>query len=348
MKPISVPRSDSGHVKAEGRPFFTVAIPTYRRPATLRRAISSVLAQTFADWELVVSDDEAEMGETWDLLKAVAQSDHRIRPIKNGSPHGATSNHNRALLAARGEWIKILHDDDVLKPHCLGVLANIVKQYPNVLAISCACEKFVEGHRATPFRRLNRAVLELMEPNDALVGMYLLDEAGWALPTQQLVHRSVVAGGVLFESPPGITTLYDSWFNAKVRARGPTLIYNLPLVEWHQGEQESTTSSLTDDELTMEFVAFRKLIMPLLPNDRKIPGVETVERMVAIIRGLLFLRRMHVSAAARIFVRIWDVQAYWLALGWLLRQYYPRRFSLIKRTPLWIREDGGPEHAVRP
>jgi hypothetical protein len=40
--------------------------------------------------------------------------------------------------------------------------------------------------------------------------MYILDEAGWALPTQQMVHRSVVDGGVLFEKAPGIDTLYDS------------------------------------------------------------------------------------------------------------------------------------------
>ena len=38
-------------------PFITIAIPTYRRLPMLRRAIESVLAQTFTDWEMVVSDD---------------------------------------------------------------------------------------------------------------------------------------------------------------------------------------------------------------------------------------------------------------------------------------------------
>jgi len=44
--------------------FITVAIPTCRRLWMLRRAIESVFAQTFTDWEIVVSDDEASPGET--------------------------------------------------------------------------------------------------------------------------------------------------------------------------------------------------------------------------------------------------------------------------------------------
>jgi hypothetical protein len=68
--------------------------------------------------------------------------------------------------------------------------------------------------------------------------------------------RSVVEGGVLFDKAPGIDSLYDSWFNARVCARGATLAYNLPLVEWHQGQHETTTSAITDDQLTEEFLAF--------------------------------------------------------------------------------------------
>jgi glycosyltransferase involved in cell wall biosynthesis len=105
-------------------PFITVAIPTYRRLPLLRRAVESVFAQTFTDWEVVVSDDEAPPRETWNFLEALARSDRRVRAIMNGNPHGASFNHTSALEAARGEWIKILHDDDILKPNCLEILAR--------------------------------------------------------------------------------------------------------------------------------------------------------------------------------------------------------------------------------
>src|SRR5580693_2274528 len=126
-------------------PFITVAIPTYRRLPILRRAVESVCAQTFTDWEIVISDDETPPGETWKFLETLSASDARIRPIMNGSPHGQCPNHNTALKRARGEWIKILHDDDVLKPNCLEVLAYIVRRCSNAIAVSCACDQFVDG-----------------------------------------------------------------------------------------------------------------------------------------------------------------------------------------------------------
>jgi glycosyltransferase involved in cell wall biosynthesis len=316
-------------------PFITVAIPTYRRLPMLRRAVESVFAQTFTDWEMVISDDEAVPGETWSFLKRLASSDARVRPIMNGIPHGACFNHNAALKAARGEWIKILHDDDLLKPNCLEVLARIVRRSRDVIAVSCACESFRDGKLVRPFYRRDRAVLEQIEPGDALLAMYILDESGWALPTQQMVHRSVVEAGVLFEKAAGIDTLYDSWFNARVRARGATLVYNLPLVEWHQGQHETTTSAVSEDELTAEFLAFRRLVLPLVPKDREPPDLKNAEGMVMIIRAITYIRSMRFRAAIRVIAHIWGPSAYALAIRWLLRQYYPRRFSSIVRTTIW-------------
>jgi hypothetical protein len=174
-----------------------------------------------------------------------------------------------------------------------------------------------------------------MEPGDALLAMYILDEAGWALPTQQMVHHSVVEGGVLFDKAPGIDTLYDSWFNARVCARGATLAYNLPLVEWHQGQHETTTSGITDDQLTEEFLAFRRLVLPLVPKDRNPPSLKSAEGMIMIIRALNHLRKMRFWKAIRIIARIHDVCAYRLTIGWVLRRYYPRRFSSVVRTAIW-------------
>jgi glycosyltransferase involved in cell wall biosynthesis len=319
-------------------PFITVAIPTYQRLLMLRRAVESVFGQTFTDWEMVISDDETPPGETWQFLEKLASLDPRVRPLINGRPHGASFNHNNALKAARGEWIKILHDDDVLKPNCLEVLAHIVRAFREPIAISCACEHFLNGKLVGPFCRRDRAVLEQMEPGDALLAMYILDEAGWALPTQQMVHRSVVDGGVLFEKAPGINTLYDSWFNARVCARGATLVYNLPLVEWHQGQYETTTSVLTDDELTAEFLAFRKLILPLVPKSKKPPSLKSAEGMIKIIRAITHIRSMRLGAAIRDAAGTWDPRAYTMAIGWLLRRYYPRRFSTIVRTAIWRNE----------
>jgi glycosyltransferase involved in cell wall biosynthesis len=319
-------------------PFVTVAIPTYRRLVTLRRAVASVFAQSFSDWEMVISDDEEPSGETWHYLEMLSKSDSRVRVIRNCSPHGACFNHNTALKAAGGEWIKILHDDDVLKTNCLEVLARIVGENEGAIAVSCAAEIFWGEKLVKPFNRRDRALLERLEPSAALLAMYILDESGWAGPSQQMVHRSIVESGILYEEALGIKTLFDSWFNARVWARGGTLVYNAPLVEWHQGQHKTITSSLTEGELTAEMVAFRRLVLSLIPKGQNPPALKTVEDMVAIVRALRNIRYMRFQEAIPVFTSIWDPHAYIMALNWSLRQCHPRRFSSIRRAIIWKNE----------
>jgi hypothetical protein len=301
----------------------------------LRRAAESVFAQTFSDWEMVVSDDEMPSGETWQYLDQLAASDPRVRPIKNSGRHGAAFNHNSALKVARGEWIKILEDDDVLKANCLEVLCQIVKEHRDVIAVSCACDKFANGKLVSPFFRRDRALLERIEPGDALLAMYILDEACWALPSQQMVHRSVVDAGILFEKLSSIRNLYDSWFNARVHARGAVLVYNSPLVEWHQGQHETLTSTTTTDDFTAQFVTFRNLVLALVPKQLKPPDLKSVEGMVMVIRALNHLRFLRLRKALSGAIGVWDPRAYIMAIRWLLRQFYPRRFSSIARKVIW-------------
>ena len=49
--------------------------------------------------------------------------------------------------------------------------------------MSCACDQYVDGKLVKPFYRRDRAVLEEIDPGDALLAMYILDESGWALPS---------------------------------------------------------------------------------------------------------------------------------------------------------------------
>ena len=74
MDQLYAERFDSSQ-SSEHRPFISVAIPTFRRPEMVRRAIESVLQQEHADWEMVISDDEGPEGATWSILSEHARSD---------------------------------------------------------------------------------------------------------------------------------------------------------------------------------------------------------------------------------------------------------------------------------
>src|SRR5262245_27395717 len=126
-------------------PLFSVVIPTYRRPAMLERAVLSVLEQTYRDWEIIVSDDEHENGDTWLLLQRLQRQVPRLRISKNELQHGQAGNTNNGLQQARGHWIKILLDDDRLYPHCLDILAKLVNRFPDVACVNCAADRVTQG-----------------------------------------------------------------------------------------------------------------------------------------------------------------------------------------------------------
>jgi glycosyltransferase involved in cell wall biosynthesis len=78
-------------------------------------AVSSVLEQTFDDFEFIILDDASE-DETWDLLQVWSKRDGRIRLFRNEQNVGLTRSLNRSLSEARGEYIARQDGDDVSLP----------------------------------------------------------------------------------------------------------------------------------------------------------------------------------------------------------------------------------------
>ncbi|TLY52775.1 MAG: glycosyltransferase family 2 protein [Gammaproteobacteria bacterium] len=106
-------------------PAISVCIPTYRGAAHLREAIDSVLTQTFADFELVVIDDNSP-----DDTEAIVRGYHdsRIRYLRNATNLGPEGNWNRCRDEARGTYFKLMPQDDLLAPDCLARQLAVFEQ----------------------------------------------------------------------------------------------------------------------------------------------------------------------------------------------------------------------------
>lgn len=90
----------------------TVILNTYNRVDLLGRAIDSVQAQTYTDWELVVVDDGSTDG-TYDYL--IARADDRLRIVRHPNM-GLTASRNVGARHACGAWVVFLDDDDSVEP----------------------------------------------------------------------------------------------------------------------------------------------------------------------------------------------------------------------------------------
>lgn len=98
-------------------PMVTVIIPTRRRHLLLARALSSVLAQTHRELDIIIVDDN-EPAQRIQLQASLAPllCDSRIRILPNLGLHSAAGSRNCGLAAAEGDWVTYLDDDDEYRP----------------------------------------------------------------------------------------------------------------------------------------------------------------------------------------------------------------------------------------
>jgi len=128
-----------GSGSPEAVPSVSVVVPTYNRAGLLRRAIESVLAQTFTDYELIVVDD----GSTDDTEEVLREfRDRRIRVLRSEVNQGVSCARNRGIAAARGEWVAFLDSDDEWLPQRLEVqMDQLARQSPDQAAVGyCLCQ----------------------------------------------------------------------------------------------------------------------------------------------------------------------------------------------------------------
>ena len=97
-------------------PRYSIVVPTRERHETLRACLRTIVEQTHDDYEIVVADN-ASGPET----RAVCESfrSPRLRHVRCSEPLSMNDNWERALDAARGEWVTFLGDDDGLMPYTL-------------------------------------------------------------------------------------------------------------------------------------------------------------------------------------------------------------------------------------
>jgi glycosyltransferase involved in cell wall biosynthesis len=100
-------------------PRVSVVVPSYQNADFIAETVDSVLAQTYDDFELVVSDHSSDDG-TWEILQRYA-ANPRVRLFREPSGGGAPRNWNSVTARARGELVKLVCGDDLLTPDCLEV-----------------------------------------------------------------------------------------------------------------------------------------------------------------------------------------------------------------------------------
>ena len=127
---------------------LSICIPAYKNTDFLKRLLDSIAIQIFRDFEVIVTDDSPD--QSVESLCSVYASRFPLHYFRNQQPLGMPENWNEAVRKAKGEWIKIMHDDDWFAAEdSLTEYARAIDSHPQATFLFSAYrDVFLDEHRS--------------------------------------------------------------------------------------------------------------------------------------------------------------------------------------------------------
>ena len=248
-------------------PAVTVIIPTYNRPAFTRKAIGSVLVQTFPDFELIVVDDGSTDG-TPGAVEGFSDERLRIHHMSNRGPGPAR---NAGIEMASGRYIAFLDSDDVWVPEKLETQLDAMGDRPDY-ALSHTEEVWYKGTRQVKPQRIHRK-------RDG-------DLFQWSLKLCSISMSTVVVKRELFDEvgtfDPGLEVCedYDLWL--RVTARHPVLLIDAPLTIKQGGHFDQQSGKYFGLDRFRIYAIEKLLKAEGLSDEQRILAIRELERKCRI------------------------------------------------------------------
>ena|SRR2546425_4629026 len=115
-----------------GTPRVSIGLPVFNGEHLLRHAVESLLAQTYTDFELIISDNGSTDG-TEAICRAYAAQDHRVRYHRSEQNRGAVWNFNQVFELSRAEYFKWAAHDDVCASNYVELCVEVLDRDPSVV-----------------------------------------------------------------------------------------------------------------------------------------------------------------------------------------------------------------------
>lgn len=123
---------------------MSFGLPVRNAAGLFERAVDSLLAQTFEDFEVVLCDNASDDG-TSDICRQYAEGDSRVRYIQNEEDIGQVDNVNRVLELAKGTYFRWIGADDWLEPAYAERCVEVIDANPNMVGVTTYQEHFEEN-----------------------------------------------------------------------------------------------------------------------------------------------------------------------------------------------------------
>jgi glycosyltransferase involved in cell wall biosynthesis len=108
----------------------SVCLLTYNHAHMVATTLQSILEQTVAGYEVIVSDDCSSDG-TWEEIQKLAAKDSRIRAVRTPHNLGMAGNANFAVSQSSRRYVALLHHDDIYRADLLEKWASVLERHPD-------------------------------------------------------------------------------------------------------------------------------------------------------------------------------------------------------------------------
>lgn len=173
----------------EKRPLISVVMPLYNAEKYIGESIESILGQSEGDFELIIVDD-ASTDASFTVAREYAARDERIVLLRNAVNSGAALTRNRALDAARGEFIAFMDADDLCPAERFARQVGFFRQHPGVDLCGSYYTMFVSDD--TPALKIHVPLIHEEICFDMLFG------CPFAMPSVMIRREPFVRSGIRF------------------------------------------------------------------------------------------------------------------------------------------------------
>ncbi|MFH1095197.1 MAG: glycosyltransferase [Candidatus Micrarchaeota archaeon] len=273
-------------------PKVSIIVPPRNKADFVGLTLASVRAQDFQDWEALVIDNRSSDGSQ-DVVKKLATADKRIRFIQNEEDIGIVGSLNRGLDEAKGEYVAVLHSDDLWEKNFLPSSIALLGKNPTAGLCFCKYKNIDEKGGQHKIEARNRLAGESrLVPSREMFS--LLIERDFMPVCTVLVRRDAHEKCGNYDPQfPGPSD-YMMWLKIAYRFDG---IYNADTTSSYRIYGSNDTNYLIDNNISImeQYSMVKKLFRNYIPQ-----GEEGAKQEKAMLRNAaLSLLRQASSSIAR-------------------------------------------------
>ena len=237
-------------------PLVSVLMTSYNRQQFIAESIESVLASTYTNFELIISDD-ASIDQTLAIASQYASGDSRIKVYRNEVNLGQFANRNKAASYAKGKYLKYVDSDDIIYPFTLQVMVEGMKLFPD--AGLGFCLTFGPCKKPIPY---------IIDPPTAFQQHFFEGGLLFVGPSGIIIKRmafEIVNGFEEFGMPS------DNHFSLKIAAKYPVVAMTRDLFWWRIHEDQVFVQNKKNyDNILNNYESSKDIILKHSPLSREL------------------------------------------------------------------------------